>query len=344
MAEYGGQVDAEGAAIEQGHADRLRRQRIRIDDSVGSDEQALGQFVALRVIERLAAEVGQCQAAAQQVGGGQVAQAEPGIVDIHIGSDRSADQAQDQRRGGEIDPRDLVGRKTFTGNQAGQAVDRTMGGAAGWKGLVTDFGDAPDATQLGENFLHLRQPGRKRRIKQVEIAERPFEDITRTAEAGARQVDGSHCGPCCQPDLQSQAYLIGKILKPEPRADVVEWLQENKITPTSMIDVSDGLSSELLHICRSSDVGCLIYEEKIPMHDDARAMAMQFQVGAVACALNGGEDYELLFTIRQEDYEQVARSADISVIGYITEKAEGANLLTTGGTKHKLTAQGWTAF
>ena len=150
--------------------------------------------------------------------------------------------------------------------------------------------------------------------------------------------------PGVQPDLQSQAYLIGKILKPEPRADVVEWLQENKITPTSMIDVSDGLSSELLHICRSSDVGCLIYEEKIPMHDDARAMAMQFQVGAVACALNGGEDYELLFTIRQEDYEQVARSADISVIGYITEKAEGANLLTTGGNKHKLTAQGWTAF
>ena len=150
--------------------------------------------------------------------------------------------------------------------------------------------------------------------------------------------------PTVQPDLENQKYLVQRILKPEPRADVVEWLQENKITPTSMIDVSDGLSSEMLHICRSSDVGCILYEDKIPVSDDARKMAHEFQIGAVACALSGGEDYELLFTVKQEDYERVAKSSDITVIGYITDKSEGAQLLTTGGNKHKLTAQGWNAF
>src|SRR3984957_8356247 len=106
--------------------------------------------------------------------------------------------------------------------------------------------------------------------------------------------------PGVQPDLEDQKYLIGRILKPEPRADIVEWLQENSITPTSMIDISDGLSSEMLHLCADSDTGCIIYEDKIPMHDDARALAIEFNIGAAACALSGGEDYELLFTIKQE--------------------------------------------
>jgi thiamine-monophosphate kinase len=133
-------------------------------------------------------------------------------------------------------------------------------------------------------------------------------------------------------------------LKPEPRADIVEWLQENGIMPTSMIDISDGLSSEILHICKSSDVGCVLYEEKIPIHDDARKMAMEFQVGTAACALSGGEDYELLFTVSQDDFGKVSRNKDISIIGYITGKEEGAHLHTKGGAKHKLTAQGWNAF
>jgi thiamine-monophosphate kinase len=150
--------------------------------------------------------------------------------------------------------------------------------------------------------------------------------------------------PGVQPDLGGHKYPVGRILKPEPRADIVEWLQEHNIMPTAMIDVSDGLSSELLHICSKSEVGCIVYEDKIPMHDEARAMALEFGIGAAACALNGGEDYELLFTIKQEDYEKVARNPDISVIGYVTEKNEGAHLLTKGGNKHKLTAQGWNAF
>lgn len=150
--------------------------------------------------------------------------------------------------------------------------------------------------------------------------------------------------PAVQPDLQGQKYVVGRILKPEPRADIVEWLQEAGVMPTSMIDISDGLSSEMLHICNSSEVGCVLYEDKIPVHEEARQMATEFNVGALACALSGGEDYELLFTIRQEDYEKVARNRDISVIGYITNKAEGAHLHTKGGAKHKLTAQGWNAF
>jgi thiamine-monophosphate kinase len=150
--------------------------------------------------------------------------------------------------------------------------------------------------------------------------------------------------PAIQPDLQNQTYVVKRILKPEPRADIVEWLKEKGITPTSMIDVSDGLSSELLHICKQSEVGCLIYEEKLPIHDDARKMAFEFNVAPTTCALNGGEDYELLFTISQKDYEAMSENGDISVIGYVTEKKEGAHLLTKGNNKLKLTAQGWNAF
>jgi len=147
-----------------------------------------------------------------------------------------------------------------------------------------------------------------------------------------------------QPDLQGQDYLIGRILKPEARQDVVEWLQEHNITPTSMIDISDGLSSELLHICKSSEVGCVLYEDKIPVSEEAKVIGMQFNIPTVTCALSGGEDYELLFTVKQEDYEKVARSTNITVIGYITDKQEGANMVTPSGKKHQLVAQGWNAF
>jgi thiamine-monophosphate kinase len=108
--------------------------------------------------------------------------------------------------------------------------------------------------------------------------------------------------------------------------------------------VSDGLSSELLHICKNSHVGCVVYEEKMPVHDDARNIAMQFGVSVTTCALSGGEDYELLFTVKQEDYDAISRNVNISVIGYVTEKEEGVHLMTKGGSKHEMTAQGWNAF
>lgn len=150
--------------------------------------------------------------------------------------------------------------------------------------------------------------------------------------------------PGVQPDLQNRAYVIGRILKPEPRADIVSWLQENEIVPTAMIDVSDGLSSELLHICKQSDTGCVLYEEKIPIHEESREVAFEFSIDPTACALSGGEDYELLFTVKQEDYEKIARNEQISVIGYISKKSDGTNLITKQGNKHALTAQGWNAF
>ena len=150
--------------------------------------------------------------------------------------------------------------------------------------------------------------------------------------------------PGVQPDLSNSAYVVGRLLKPEPRTDIVTWLQEHEIVPTSMIDVSDGLSSELLHICTKSNVGCLIYDDKIPVHPDAKTIAEELNLSSVTCALSGGEDYELLFTIKQDDYEKLAKNPAISVIGYITEAEKGAILQTKAGEKHKLQAQGWNAF
>ncbi len=150
--------------------------------------------------------------------------------------------------------------------------------------------------------------------------------------------------PGVQPDLQNKAYTVGRILKPEPRADIISWLEKNEIIPTSMIDVSDGLSSEILHLCKNSEKGCIVYEEKIPIHDETKETALEFNLDPTTCALSGGEDYELLFTIKQEDYEKITLSEQISVIGYMTEVSEGANLLTKGGNKHRLIAQGWNAF
>lgn len=150
--------------------------------------------------------------------------------------------------------------------------------------------------------------------------------------------------PKIQPDLQNKKYVIGRILKPEPRTDVIEWLQEKQITPTAMIDVSDGLSSDLLHICRKSQVGCHLYEAKIPIHEETREVAYQFNIDPTLCALSGGEDYELLFTISQKDYETIKDYSQISVIGYITDIDKGNKLETKGGNLHDLIAQGWNAF
>jgi thiamine-monophosphate kinase len=147
-----------------------------------------------------------------------------------------------------------------------------------------------------------------------------------------------------QPDLENQDYIIGRMLKPEARKDIIEFFAANDIMPTSMIDVSDGLSSEILHICKQSETGCVLYEEKIPVHDLARQFAYKLELDPTACALSGGEDYELVFTLAQNDYDKIVMNEQISVIGYITEKEEGANIITKGGNKYAITAQGWNAF
>ncbi len=150
--------------------------------------------------------------------------------------------------------------------------------------------------------------------------------------------------PGVQPDLENEKYVIGKLLKPDARKDVIEFLSEEALLPTAMMDVSDGLSSELLHICKNSAVGCVIYEDKLPIHDDAKNAAYKFKLDPTACALSGGEDYELLFTIAQEDYDKIVKTEEVSVIGYITDIEEGSTIITKGNNRHALTAQGWNAF
>jgi len=150
--------------------------------------------------------------------------------------------------------------------------------------------------------------------------------------------------PGVQPELSQHVYPIGRLLKPEPRTDIVAFLQEQKIVPSSMIDISDGLSSELLHICKKSGVGCVVYDDKIPIHPESKAAADELNLSAITCALSGGEDYELLFTIGQADYEKVITNPAITVIGYITPAEQRALLQTKAGPTHPLTAQGWNAF
>jgi thiamine-monophosphate kinase len=147
-----------------------------------------------------------------------------------------------------------------------------------------------------------------------------------------------------QPDLENQDYIIGRFLKPEARRDIVEFFAAERILPTSMIDISDGLSSEILHICKQSKKGCVLYEEKIPVNEMARQFAYKLEIDPTACALSGGEDYELLFTIDQKDYDKITSNRDISIVGHMTDEEERRVLITKGGNTHKLTAQGWNAF
>lgn len=144
-----------------------------------------------------------------------------------------------------------------------------------------------------------------------------------------------------QPDLENQKQIVGRLLKPEARKDIVEYFASAEVVPTSMIDISDGLSSDILHICKQSEVGCVLYEEKFPFNDDAKEFAYKLQLDPTACALSGGEDYELLFTVSQDNYEKIKVNPSISVIGYITSIEEGKHLITRGGNKHELIAQGW---
>jgi thiamine-monophosphate kinase len=147
--------------------------------------------------------------------------------------------------------------------------------------------------------------------------------------------------PGVQPDLEGESYVIGRLLKPEARKDIIEFFENQKIVPTSMIDISDGLSSEILHLCDQSRLGCVLYEEKIPIDEQMRNAAFKFEIDPTACALSGGEDYELLFTLPQTEYDKLVLNEQISVVGYMTEPELGANIITKGGSKHPITAQGW---
>ncbi len=144
-----------------------------------------------------------------------------------------------------------------------------------------------------------------------------------------------------QPDFSGREYLLERLLKPEARRDIIEQLREAGIRPTSMIDISDGLSSELLHICKNSDTGCRIYEERLPLDYQTAVTAEEFNMNVSTCALNGGDDYELLFTVPLTEHERVAALNDIRIIGHITRPELGCALIARDGQEFELKAQGW---
>ncbi len=149
--------------------------------------------------------------------------------------------------------------------------------------------------------------------------------------------------PNSQPDLEPYIYIVERQLKPEARKDIVKLLADLDVRPTAMIDISDGLSSEILHLCEAGEVGCELFEDKIPLDPQVISTCEEFQLDSTTVALNGGEDYELLFTISQEDYPKIKANPDLTVIGYIREKEAGCHLVTRAGGKIPLIARGWNA-
>ncbi len=150
--------------------------------------------------------------------------------------------------------------------------------------------------------------------------------------------------PDMQPSLKDYSYVLERQLKPEARKDIIEMLNEKNIIPTSMIDISDGLASEIMHICKNSGCGASVYEEKFPLDKMTADVAHEFNIDPTTFVLNGGEDYELLFTINQKEFEKIKDVEEISIIGHITNKSEGKKLITVSGNVAELRAQGWDAF
>jgi thiamine-monophosphate kinase len=158
-----------------------------------------------------------------------------------------------------------------------------------------------------------------------------------------REKEVFRTNPKIQPDLEGNDYILERQLKPDARKDVSELLKKLDIKPSSMIDVSDGLSSEILHLCDASKVGCTLYEEKIPIDPTTINMAREFNLDPTVCALSGGEDYELLFTIDLQDYNKIKGNPNFTVIGHITAASAGVNLIARNGALYPITAQGWDA-
>lgn len=159
-----------------------------------------------------------------------------------------------------------------------------------------------------------------------------------------REKQAYKADPNLQPDLDGHDYILSRQLKPEARIDIIHRLKEAKVKPTAMIDISDGLASELLHICQKSSLGCAVYEDKIPVDVTTVNVAKEFQIDPSTFALNGGEDYELLFTVKQADYNKIKDMEDVTIVGHMTEESAGVNLISRSGTQVEIRAQGWDAF
>lgn len=217
---------------------------------------------------------------------------------------------------------DLVGGDTTT-SRSGLVISITAIGAVAKESIALRSGAKPGdiicvSGDLGGAYMGLQVLERE---KQVFLAD-----------------------PTMQPKLEAYDYIVKRQLKPEARMDMVYELQDFEVKPTAMIDVSDGLSSELLHIAKSAQVGLSIYEDKIPVAKNTYDTAVEFNVDPMTTALNGGEDYELLFTIDQSDFEKIKHHPDIAFIGYIKPASEGVTLITKAGNMVPLQAQGWKQF
>ena len=159
-----------------------------------------------------------------------------------------------------------------------------------------------------------------------------------------REKEVFKASPSIQPDLDGHDYIIERQLKPEARKDIIGFLKKLEVVPTSMIDISDGLASEILHLCKASNVGCHVYDEKIPIDAQTSIAAIDFNLDPHTCALNGGEDYELLFTVAQSDFEKIKGNPNMTIIGHITDATDGIYYVDKNGSAIELAAQGWNHF
>ncbi|MBK7093733.1 MAG: thiamine-phosphate kinase [Saprospiraceae bacterium] len=217
---------------------------------------------------------------------------------------------------------DLVGGDT-TSSRSGLIISITALGIAPEKDIVyrsgAGIGDLICVSgDLGASYLGLQILERERRLQEE--------------------------NPEIQIDLEDQKYIIGRFLKPETRPDIIEAFKDQGIKPTSMIDISDGLASEIMHICKNSGTGAVIYEKEVPIAIETQQMAIKFNIDPITAALSGGEDYELLFTIQPEDLDKVKLIYDVKIIGVIKDPEYGINLMSSGGKIHEITAQGWRHF
>ena len=249
---------------------------------------------------------------------------------------------------------DLVGGDT-TSSLTGLAISITAIGEARPLDIVYRDGAKPTdlicvSGNLGAAYMGLQLLEREKAIFNSQrltpnpsLAERGIGSTANTGDNVATPLpDREGQGESSfQPDFSGREYILERQLKPEARRDIVEALQKAGIRPTAMMDISDGLSSELLHICTQSHTGCRIYEERIPLDYQTAVMAEELNMNVTTCALNGGEDYELLFTVPLTDHERVEQLADVKVIGYVTEPTLGCALITRDGQELELKAQGW---
>ncbi|UOY08727.1 thiamine-phosphate kinase [Muricauda sp. SCSIO 64092] len=217
---------------------------------------------------------------------------------------------------------DLVGGDT-TSSTKGMLISVTALGAASGEELVMRSGTKENdllvvTGDLGGAYLGLQVLEREKEVFKVD--------------------------PNNQPDLEPYSYIVERQLKPEARKDIVELLEKLDVHPTSMIDISDGLSSEILHLCEQSEVGCNLYEDKIPLDPTVISTSEEFKMDSTMIALSGGEDYELLFTIDQKEFPKIKGNPNLTVIGHMTHRNEGAHLISRNGSKIPLTAQGWNSF